>query len=290
LAVYDDAGDEVSERAAAEIPDASWGAVQSAKKYPRSVKAFLVQAEALATVTQQVAMACIYSVPRAGKQLTGPSVRLAEICASAWGNMRIGARIAREEANYIVAQGYAHDLQTNTECSFEVRRRITDRNGKRYSDDMIAVTANAAQAIALRNAVFRVVPKALVDAVFERARLVAVGEQKTLGERRAKMVEYFAKLGVGADKLLGLTGKASVEDMDGEDLLTLHGLANAIKDGTVGVEQAFPAPEQPAAKRLADRLGAGKAPPKDGERPGEEPAPANGRLFGKESEGVGAIR
>jgi hypothetical protein len=250
------------------LAEPSYGSLAAAKRYPRSIKHFLVQAEALATATQEIAAACMYSLPRAGKQLTGPSVRLAEICASAWGNMRIGARIVREDQHFVTAQGYAHDLQTNTECTFEVRRRITTRDGKRFSDDMITVTVNAAQSIALRNAVFRVVPKALVDEIFNRARAVAVGDQKTLGDRRRALVAHFGKLGVTNDDLMGLVGKPSVEDIDGEDLLLLRGVANAIKDGTVNIDQAFREPRERAKAVGAQKRVAGI-------KAGDEPKPAD---------------
>lgn len=243
-----------------DIPHASYGAISAAKRFPRSIRTVLNQAEALATATQEIAAACIYSLPRGGKQLTGPSVRLAEIMASAWGNMRIGARIIREDGNFIIAQGYAHDLQTNTECTFELRRRITDSKGRRYSDDMIAVTANAAQSIALRNAVFRVVPRALVDEIYARARAVAVGEQKTIGTRRDAMVGHFTKLGVTTDKLLGLVGKPSVDDLDGEDLLILRGLANALKDGTTTIDAAFPEKRTETVAKQLPAVANGKTP------------------------------
>ena len=77
-------------------PDPSWGGMQAARVWPRSVKAFAAAAEAMATLTQQTAAECSYVVPRDGKQIVGPSVRLAEICASAWGNIDFGSRIGRE--------------------------------------------------------------------------------------------------------------------------------------------------------------------------------------------------
>ena len=124
----------------------------------------------MATLTQETAAACLYVLPRKDRdgkpvQIVGPSVRLAEICASAWGNIDFGSRIGREEQAYVIAQGFAFDLQTNTRCTFEVRRRITTREGRRYSEDLIQQTVNAAQSIALRNAIFRVIPRALVGPV-----------------------------------------------------------------------------------------------------------------------------
>src|SRR5262245_56131534 len=67
--------------------------VATAKKYPRDVQRSLEKARQLATLNDEVAEECHYSIPRGGKQIEGPSVRLAEVVASCWGNLRIGARI-----------------------------------------------------------------------------------------------------------------------------------------------------------------------------------------------------
>lgn len=254
LAEIDSSETDDSGEVVAQLPDPSWGSIQAAKTYPRSVKKFLAAAEAMATVSQDMAAMCMYTLPRGGKQITGPSVRLAEICASAWGNLDFGARIIREEDKYVVAMGFAHDLQMNTRCAFEIRRRITDKYGKRYNDDMITMTVNAAQSIALRNAIFRVVPKALVEIIYTAARKVAVGDQKTLGDRRLAMVDHFTKLGVSVERIAAAVNKPSVEDMDGEDLLTLRGLANALKDGAVSIDAAFPEPDAPAVNKLKGKL------------------------------------
>lgn len=267
------------------VPSASMASIIAAKRYPRSIKAFIDMAEALATSTQEIASACMYSVPRAGKQLTGPSVRLAEICASAWGNMDFGARIIREDATHVVVQGFAQDLERNNRCAFEIRRRITNKTGARFNDDMVTMTVNAAQSIALRNAIFRVVPKALVDEIFNRARVVAVGEQKTLGARRTALVDYFKKLGVTVEKLLATVDKPSVEDMDGEDLLTLRGLANAIKDGSVQLENAFPEYEKVSAKNRVSAIKGGST-VVNGKTPEAKP----GEMFPQETGSVDALK
>jgi hypothetical protein len=60
--------------------------LDAAHKYPRQIKRFLNEAITLATLTRDVAESCIYALPRGGKTIAGPSVRLAEICASAYGN------------------------------------------------------------------------------------------------------------------------------------------------------------------------------------------------------------
>jgi len=96
-----------------------------------------------------------YALQRGGKPITGPSVHLAKLVVSNWGNMRTEAKVVEVTDKEVVSRGIAWDLEANTASSFEVRRKITDKYGKRFNDDMITVTGNAANSIAYRNAVFQ---------------------------------------------------------------------------------------------------------------------------------------
>ena len=83
-----------------------------------------------------------------------------------------------------VAEAIAHDLETNIAVSVEARRSIITKTGQRYPEHMINTTAMAALSIAERNAILKVIPKGLVDLVYEAAFKTANGdlsdEQKVL--------------------------------------------------------------------------------------------------------------
>lgn len=238
--------------------------IAAAHRYPRSISSFLAEAISMATTNQEIAEACMYSVPRGGKVITGPSVRLAEICASAYGNLQYGARVIAVEDKEIVAQGAAWDMQKNNRGTMEVRRRITDKNGHRFKDDMVIVTGNAACSIALRNALFRVIPFAHVMSVYDNAKRVAVGDAKTLDTRRTELLSRFQKLGVMKDRVLARLDKKGIEDITLEDFELLIGLGTAIKNGEMEIDAAFPveapAPVEPAQDgRRINMRGNGKA-------------------------------
>lgn len=214
--------------------------ISTAKRYPRSIRAFIELATEMATLDEDTAAACFYALPRGGKTVEGPSARLAEICASAWGHMRIQARVVDEDERFVTARGESWDLQNNVAIGYEVRRRITDKNGKKFVDDMIGVTSNAAASIALRNAVFKVIPSAFWRPIYLKCRQVAVGKAETLANKRAKMLDYFQKMGVENVRVFGLLGIRGIEDVTLDHMATLHGLATAIKDGDTSVDEAFP--------------------------------------------------
>lgn len=228
--------------------------IATARKFPRSVRRFLDEAKQLVTLSEETADECIYALPRDGKTIEGPSARFAEIVAYSWGNARAGARVVDDTGEFVTAQGVFHDLEKNVAITYEVKRRIVDRHGRRFKSDMIGVTANAACSIALRNAVLKGVPKALWSGLYETARQVVMGDAETLANRRASALAYLQKFGATEDMVLGLLGVAGVEDINLDHLVTLRGIATAIREGDTTVEQAFAPPGSVATSAETDSL------------------------------------
>ena len=222
--------------------------ISTAHKFPRSIKRFRNEALQMVTLNEQIAESCIYALPRGNKTIEGPSARFAEVIASAWGNCRAGARVVSDQGNFVTAQGVFHDLERNVAITYEVQRRITDNKGRRYNDDMIGVTGNAASSIALRNAILKGVPKAFWDDMYQAARATVMGDFKTLANRRAEAMKAFVALGVKAEQVFAKLGVSGVEDIGLEHLVTLRGLITAIKEGDTTPEQAFGDMDTPATK------------------------------------------
>lgn len=216
------------------------GQIATARQFPRDLQLFVDRSRSLATIDEATAAECVYALPRDNKIIEGPSVRLAEILVANYGNCRTGARIIEEGEEFVTAQGIFHDLESNTTTTFETRRRITTRSGKRYNADMIATTCNAACAIALRQAVLKGIPKPLWDRVYEEARARAVGDLKGLPEKRARAVKAFEPYGIDQARILKTLDLAKVEDIDADALAKLRGLFSAIKEGELTAEGAFP--------------------------------------------------
>ena len=158
--------------------------ISTAKRYPRTLSTVKADMLSFATLDEETAASCFYTLPRGGKIIQGPSVRLAEIAVACYGNMKIGTRIIEcvtsGEAPHVVVQAVAHDMQRNVAVSIEKRRRIVGKKSKggAIDEDDINLAANAGSAIAFRDAVFKVVPLALINPVFEAAKKVAIGDVK----------------------------------------------------------------------------------------------------------------
>lgn len=237
--------------------------VDAAHRWPRSIGKFMKDAESMATLTPEVAQSCIYALPRGKEPSRGPSVRLAEICASAYCNLQIGSRVLDAEETEVLAQGAAWDMERNLRIVVDVRRRILDKYGKRYNSDMINVTGAAAVSIGLRNAIFRVVPRAYVDVLYSKARACAIGDARTLSDRRGANLAWLQRAGVTVDRVLARVDRRTVEDIGLDELETLIGLCSGIKNNEITIDEAFPedAKEEQAArtKGRAERVAKARA-------------------------------
>jgi len=223
--------------------------ITTAKKFPRVLSRVLDEAKSLATLNAEIAESMGYALIRGKgsdrKVIKGPSIRCAEIVGSTWGNLRYGSRVIEVGANFVTAQGVCHDLEKNVAITCEVRRRITTKEGRRFSDDMIGVTSNAACSVALRNAIFKVVPFSLVQDVYDQAIRVATGGARGLIERRQRALSYFTEtLGIDLPRVLAALDRPDIDSITLEDLSILQGLKTSIKDGDTTIEEAFPEPQR----------------------------------------------
>jgi hypothetical protein len=257
--------------------------ISTAKRFPRSIGQVKKDMLSFATLDQETAESCFYSLPRGGKNIQGPSVRLAEIAVACYGNLRAGVRVIETvstgEAPHVVLQAVCHDLEKNTCVTIEKRRRIVGKKSKAgaIDEDDINLACNAGSAIAFRDCVFKVVPGALIKPVYEQAKAVAIGDAKTLSERRERAIAAFGKMGVKLDKILPVLGKKSLEEIDLADLETLFGLHTAIKDGHTTIDEAFrvdmtppKAETSPLFKTLAPSVQTAASPVQNPRRDGEQ--------------------
>ncbi len=216
--------------------------ISTAKAYPRNIKRAIDNSIAIVTMDKETASTCTYAVPRAGKPITGPSVHLAKILAQNWGNLRVETKVIGIDLKHVTSQAVCFDLENNLAIKVEVKRSIMTKTG-RMSDDMITVTGNAANAIALRNAVLSVIPKAIVDKVYGEAKSKITGDlsdkTKLLAKRKQVVDGLKDTYSLTEAEIIGAVGKASVDHLTSDDLVVLIGIGTAIKDGDTDIETAF---------------------------------------------------
>lgn len=268
------------------------GKLVIAKRFPRNEA--IAYSKIIASCRRKgLAEEATYSFPRGGQTVSGPSIRLAEELARAWGNIDYGIRELSRKDGVSEMEAYAWDLETNTSSSqkFSVRHiRDTKTGNYALTDerDIYELTANQG-ARRLRARVLAILPPDLVEAALAECRLTLAGKSdEPIADRVRKMIRAFEKHGVTAP-MIELRLGHSLDATLPEELADLIGIFNSLKSGMSKASDWFggvkaelpasdvldapataPAPatvEKPKASRKA------QAPPPAVEEPTPSPAP-----------------
>jgi hypothetical protein len=227
--------------------------IASAERRPRSIEKFRLELEKYACLTPDVALTMFYTLKRAEKPIVGPSVRFAEVLLTCYRNCRAGTRPMGADSTTVSAQGIFYDCEANVGLTVEAQRSIMGNRG-RFSNDMITVTGNAAASVAYRNAIFRGVPKALWQDIYEKAKETAVGKAESFAASVVTAMEYFAKSGATEIMVLNTLGVVSVRDIDKDHILVMRVWAKELKDGDKTVEDIFGSPADNEIETIMDSL------------------------------------
>lgn len=226
--------------------------VATAHRFPRDIEKCRANILALAAMDDTIAYNCFYHLERKDKDgnksvIEGPSIRLAEIIAASWKNLRIAARIIGNDGKTITAQGVCHDLETNVAYSVETKRSILTSKGYTYSQDMQVVVGNAAAAIALRNAICKVVPAVLINSCIKSIQQKALEHIKKNGvsSEWLNCLGYMQKYYELTEReILDYIGRKEASEVTAEDIQKLGGVCNAINEKTTTVEEVFKKPKE----------------------------------------------
>ena len=217
--------------------------VSTAKQFPRNVTRAIQNSIVMATIDTETAQMMRYALPRGGKPITGPSVHLAKLIVSNWGNVRAEAKVVQITDSQVVSRGTCWDLENNVATAIEVRRNIKGKNGQRFSDDMITVVGNAANSIAFRNAVFSVIPKAVTDKVYRAAQECITGDlsdEAKLLQKRTNCLKFFNdEYGITEEEVIKLCGKQTVNQIKADEIALMLGIYQSLKDGDTTVEEVM---------------------------------------------------
>jgi len=215
-------------------------AITSAKAYPRNVFSSLEEIKTLISVSPEIAEKMQYSVKRGNDWVTGPSVRLGELFLYAWGNLRAQGRIKEIGSNYIIAEAVCFDIEKNVAIMKEVRKSIVNKDGVRYPETLINDISQGAISIAIRNALFTIVPRVYVNEMLEYAKLIVAQHPtmkgKSVKERFDIAVKKFNEFKISKQNLLDYLA-INENEVDEESINILIGLYNAVKTGEVDLKE-----------------------------------------------------
>jgi hypothetical protein len=197
----------------------------------------------------------LYTYPRGGVEIQGPSVYLARMMAATWGNIRTSMRVLEVTATHVHVVGCAWDLESNayTETEDRFRKRQQRKRGDQTvwvepdERDLRELT-NKRAAICVRNAILTALPDDIVAGVVGEARRALTADSKTAledsgtAERDAaikRIVGGFDRLGVSPSDLMGYLGHP-IEELTPEESTALTAIWASISDGETQAWEHFP--------------------------------------------------
>ena len=222
-------------------------AVFMAKRFPRDEN-YAISRIAQTCQRKGLAEKAIYSYPKGGQNVTGPSIRLAEAIAQSWGNIQSGVVELEQRPGESVCMSYCWDLETNTRDTkiFTVSHSIQTKKGAKMLTDPREIYEHVANQGARRKraCILAVIPKDVVDSAMEACqRTLASGTREPLIDRLRKMVNVFqTELSVPLESIERYMGY-KLDSFTEMDMVTLRGVYTAIKDGASKREDYFDLPK-----------------------------------------------
>lgn len=222
-------------------------AVFMAKRFPRN------ENESLARILRAcdrvgLATKAVYSYPKGGTKVSGPSVRLAEAMAQAWGNIQSGVVELEQRDGESTCMAYCWDIETNTrECKiFTVKHAIQTKSGMKVLTDprdIYELVANQG-ARRKRACILNIIPGDIVDEAVARCNKTLSGNnRRPLIDRIREMADLFqTKYSVplsSIEKYFGYPLDVFTET----DGMNLAGIYNALRDGVAKREDYFQLPK-----------------------------------------------
>lgn len=216
--------------------------IATAKAYPRNVKDCIEEATEIACMDEETARSCRYAIPRAGKAITGPSVVAAKIAAQSWGNMRINSTVKQITNTHVICEAVAFDLQKNIAMKAEIRKSILGKYG-RYTNDMITITGNAGSSVALRNAIFSVIPKNVIISIMKATKNLITHDLDTQEKvliKANQVFEYYEKTyKTTQPEFLKLINRSSFGEISKDDIVVLYDFFESLRAGDSTPEEIF---------------------------------------------------
>lgn len=214
-----------------------------AKKYSRNENQCIVKITE-ACKRKRMAEIAMYSYPKGGQQISGPSIRLAEVLIKYWGNASYGIKELSRDEDKSLVRAFCIDLETNTNkiIDFTVEHTIhTKKGAKKLSDprDIYELVANQG-ARRLRNCILAIIPEDIVEQAVEvcEKTLLSSDNNIPIGDRIKKMVVAFSELSVTQQMLEAKIGH-KIEVTTAQELVNLQKIYRSIKDGFAGVTAYF---------------------------------------------------
>jgi hypothetical protein len=219
------------------------GQIFMAKQFPRNV--FQAEQRILdACKRPALAGVAVYSYPRGGAKVEGPSIRLAEVLAQNWGNLMYGVKELEQNQGESVAMAYCWDLETNVrqEKTFTVKHSFKAKGKMKKLEDPRDIYEKVANdgSRRVRSCILGVIPGDIVDSAVEQCDETMKGNsQGALKDRMSKALTAFKEKYRVTQKQIEERQGYNVDAFTERDYADLIKIFNSLKDGMSKPEDWF---------------------------------------------------
>lgn len=238
-----------------------------AKRFPRN------QIEAmdkilLACTRPSLAEGALYSYSKGGTEVTGASIRLAEVAAQSWGNIDFGIRELEQRNGESTVEAFAWDLETNTRQRkvFQVPHvRHTKQGAKKLTDprDIYELVANQG-ARRLRACILGVIPGDIIEGAVKQCEDTLHASADTSPDGLKKLAAAFEKFSVTREQI-EVRIQRRLETILPAQVVQLKKVYASLRDGMSAPGDWFEnasAEKATAAQDLAEEIMGNKPAPK----------------------------
>jgi hypothetical protein len=230
--------------------------------------------------------AAIYSKPVGGQNIEGLTIRFAEACVRASGNLRTTTELVEDAPRQVTYRVTVMDLETGSsfDDEFTLAKTVERANGKdrvvlserknsygkttyvvQATEDELSNKKAAAVSKIIRNLVLRLMPGDIVDEC--RAQCEATLASKTAqnpAAERNKVLDAFQAFGVSPRQVAEYLGRDNVDVLSPVEVNRLRPLAMALKDGETtwpAIMEARPTGKPSAQQQPPQQAPASSSPP-----------------------------
>lgn len=229
------------------------GMMVMAHRFPRDEGRALKRIES-ACADIDLANIAMYSYPKGGTTVDGPSIRLLEVISQSWGNMQQGIKFVSVGSASSDIVAYAWDMETNMRHAIELTvphwrdTKVTEKNpagGYPITEarEIYEHVANYGSR-RLRKCLESVIPNHIIKAAV-RAINKTIEGAGGIAERTEELVKAFAPMDITVDDLEKRLGK-KIHAVSNPEVLQLRKIYASIRDGMTNRADWFDVPHDPA--------------------------------------------
>ena len=235
-------------------------AMTIAQRFPRNEALVEKKIEQACSRLRLASSAC-YTYSRGGTDIQGPSIRLAEALARAFGNIKYGVEEVSQLDGESKMRAYAYDLETNTQAEriFVVKHERTTKKGTtKLTDSRDIYESNANQgARRLRSCILELIPADLVELAIEKCEQTVRANIKITPDTINAMLEAFKAYGITVEMIEAFIQR-KMQAITTDQFLKLRNIWAGLRDGITKPEDFFDLSIGSAPKKAAETIEARK--------------------------------